>query len=920
MTDLDSEEKMMKRFRWTVVPDKLLRSMLCAYWPDHAADIGSLSTQDLQDWAEDAFGGDPRRHDEPLDGDVIEVLRQEWFPLATASVVEDAVTLLELHLGPAPTQKKARVAWVASKNKTLNLRWILTREFCKAHRTDLPVKSAVAHKEAAARMRDLVGEGKPPDPLFPHQQKAHDALDKAFAAGRRDALVVMPTGSGKTHTIVSWLLDRMAADPELRVLWLAHRRELIDQAAEAFEIVARSQDHEFRRVLRAVHGGAAELVALADQKQPVDVAVATVQSFIAGGKSAAIVASFFKRPVIVVMDEAHHVGAEQTDKFVGKLEKQKKFRILIGLTATPYPTSIVSQQRFAVHFPRKLFQVDAPPLIKQKILARPITVVVDTARRYALSEGAVKKLGQGLEPGDAFDVLDEPSRNRLIADLCLKHRPTHGPTLLFAVNIDHAETLVEVLNEVGVPASAVHSRSELSMSDARKWFNSTTDPVLVSVGMLNEGVDLPMARTAFLARPTISRVLMKQMIGRVLRGPLAGGETDAYVVYLQDQFTNFSDLLDPAEVLDEYEPRRRHGLTDEPDEDLPVVVDDLGAKVPFRVVGHLGRMMTQPIFQSSLDDGEASNDRPFDVMLYPRSLVGYYELPTAAVPVLDHQKECWDKLVNAVLARETRIWQGFFDGEPPPAPPARSVADMVEYVRMNGRAPRFVELEASLGPSRCADRILAAGSIAEEERTKLIMDEWRGTVNVEAYPTADHFHEAVERELRDRRRAGRLRHSPPAPTGHKPTKRPKFLDIRPLKPLVDQVIVMGRELLPAELSVLLDNKPASVDWSPRKLWHLYGYWTISTHGKNRGRRRIIVSSLYRTEPKVVSDEMLRYLLWHELLHDLLPGQQHDAQFREMEYRWPGALELDAEWAGLHDQYLFPRDPQVHKSSAHAHAK
>ena len=123
--------------------------------------------------------------------------------------------------------------------------------------------------------------------------------------------------------------------------------------------------------------------------------------------------------------------------------------------------------------------------------------------------------------------------------------------------------------------------------------------------------------------------------------------------------------------------------------------------------------------------------------------------------------------------------------------------------------------------------------------------------------------------------------------------------------------------LPAELSVLLDNTPATVDWSPRRLSHLYGYWTIATHGKNRGQRRIIVSSLYRTEPKVVSDEMLRYLLWHELLHDLLPGQQHDAEFREMEYRWPSALGLDAEWAGLHDRYLFPENPEIHKYSAHA---
>jgi hypothetical protein len=612
--------------------------------------------------------------------------------------------------------------------------------------------------------------------------------------------------------------------------------------------------------------------------------------------------------VIVVIDEAHHVGADQTDEFVKKLEQKPNQQMLIGLTATPYPTSIISLKKFGAHFPKVLFQVEAPPLIKQKILASPITVVVDTARRYALTEEVVRKLEHGSEPGDAFDVLDEPSRNRLIADLCLAHRDTHGPTLLFAVNIAHAERLVEVLNEVGVPASAVHSESQLSMSDARKWFAETENPVLVSVGMLNEGVDLPRARTALLARPTISRILMMQMIGRVLRGPLAGGETDAYVVYLQDQFSNFSDLLDPAEVLDEYEPRRRHGLSDEPKEDSPEVFDDSGTRVPFRVVGNLGRMMTQPIFESSSNGGETPNSRPLDVMLYARSLAGYYEMPTATIPVLDHQQECWEDLVAAVLAGEHRTWQQFFDGEPPPTPAGRSLADMVQYVRMNGQAPPFVELQASLGPSRCADRLLASGSLSEEERAKLIMDEWRGSVNVEAYPSADHFHEAVERELRDRRRVGRLRHCPPTTTGHAPTKKPVFIDVRPLRPLLDQVIDKGRELLPTELSVLLDGTTATVDWSPRPLWHLLGYHDVITHGKNRGRRRIIVSRLYRTGPKMVSDEMLRYLLWHELLHDLLPGQQHDAQFREMEYRWPDALELDAEWASLHDRFLFPRSP------------
>jgi hypothetical protein len=234
-------------------------------------------------------------------------------------------------------------------------------------------------------------------------------------------------------------------------------------------------------------------------------------------------------------------------------------------------------------------------------------------------------------------------------------------------------------------------------------------------------------------------------------------------------------------------------------------------------------------------------------------------------------------------------------------------------VRANGQAPHFVELNASLGPSRCADRILAAPPMSEEERTTLILGEWQGTVNVEAYPTVDHFHEAVDRELRDRRGVGRLRHVPVISEGRKPTKRPKLNDDRPLRPLFAQVVDRNRELLPREIASLLDDQPAIVDWSRRPLWHLLAYWTIVTHGKSRGQRRIIVSRLYRTEPDVVTDEMLRYVMWHELLHDLLPGQQHDTQFRDLEHRWPDATALDGEWYSLHDRYLFPHGAAARKA-------
>ncbi len=69
--------------------------------------------------------------------------------------------------------------------------------------------------------------------------------------------------------------------------------------------------------------------------------------------------------------------------------------------------------------------------------------------------------------------------------------------------------------------------------------------ILVSVNMLSEGVDLPDARTAVLACPTASRIRLRQMIGRVLRGPASGGDLDADVVYLQDVWANFADISSP---------------------------------------------------------------------------------------------------------------------------------------------------------------------------------------------------------------------------------------------------------------------------------------------------------------------------------------------------------------------------------------
>jgi hypothetical protein len=63
-----------------------------------------------------------------------------------------------------------------------------------------------------------------------------------------------------------------------------------------------------------------------------------------------------------------------------------------------------------------------------------------------------------------------------------------------------------------------------------------------------------------------------------------------------------------------------------------------------------------------------------------------------------------------------------------------------------------------------------------------------------------------------------------------------------------------------------------------------------------------VNRLLRADPAVISDEMLGYVVYHELLHHLLPASGHDAEFRDYESRWPDSVQLDARFDTLYDHF------------------
>jgi superfamily II DNA or RNA helicase len=192
--------------------------------------------------------------------------------------------------------------------------------------------------------------------------------------------------------------------------------------------------------------------------------------------------------------------------------------------------------------------VDVPQneLIENRILARPHAHTVDTTIRgdEALTAADRRHLATFGELGER--VLKELGanlrRNRCIVDEYVKNRTKYGPTIVFATNIAHAKTLADEFQTRGIDADYVANEKRDNEAIIARYKGKRGPEVIVNVEMLTEGFDAPHTKTVFLTRPTNSLSLFTQMIGRAMRGPRSGGNTDAYLVSFRDHWRDYSPI------------------------------------------------------------------------------------------------------------------------------------------------------------------------------------------------------------------------------------------------------------------------------------------------------------------------------------------------------------------------------------------
>ena len=410
---------------------------------------------------------------------------------------------------------------------------------------------------------------------YPFQMKAFEALDNLKRKNPEGfaTMLVLPTGAGKTYTAAHWVLKNYI-NKGVKVLWIAHRSELLRQAAEAFyrdttDTTLPNRNSFTSYVVSSEFGRCCNIK---DSKP--DLLIASRQSLcsssnmdyvIKWAKGTGLKAN---RKLLIVLDEAHHAAAASYRNIIITIKKYVPMVDILGLTATPYRTAKSEQGSLKGIFSTGsgiVYSVDMNTLISAGILANPkhIEVSTNVDMTQLFDGGELQKIARNdltsLDEKSLKKLNENTERNRLIVDTYLARRKEFGQTIVFAVDVLNAIALNAIFQSAGVRSdfvvsSVIHGMGRSSATERNpqviRDFKNGKLEVLINVNIVTEGTDIPNIQTVFLARPTTSKILMTQMIGRGLRGEAAGGTKETQIVYFVDEWKGLVDFVSPKALLD----------------------------------------------------------------------------------------------------------------------------------------------------------------------------------------------------------------------------------------------------------------------------------------------------------------------------------------------------------------------------------
>lgn len=344
-----------------------------------------------------------------------------------------------------------------------------------------------------------------------YQQDMLEQLAAERERGRWRNLVVAATGTGKTVVAAFDYRNQVQREGGLpRLLFVAHREEILRQALRTY-----------REVLRRPDFG--ELLAGGRDPARHDHLFATIDSVASRELLRQCGPAYWHT---VVIDECHRLPGARFDAFVGQVRP----RILLGLTATPERSD---GRPVGPYFDSR---PDGAPAVELRLWHALDLQLLAPFEYYACDDETDFSQVPWDRAGER-EVLERlVGANKARARLVVREwqrlvaSPRRCRALVFCVSVDHARFMAQFLTEVaGLPAACVTGESgEAERRSAPQRLAAGELCALVTVDLYNEGIDLPLVDTVLLLRPTQSALLFQQQIGRGLR--LAPGKEGCLIL------------------------------------------------------------------------------------------------------------------------------------------------------------------------------------------------------------------------------------------------------------------------------------------------------------------------------------------------------------------------------------------------------
>ena len=395
--------------------------------------------------------------------------------------------------------------------------------------------------------------------LFPHQKRAAISVERFLYAEDGRAMLHLPTGVGKTRTAMSIIASHLRSRSTGLVVWLANTRELLEQAATEFEATWATVGDRPVDCLRFWSSYAPQLDRASD-----GILIASLAKLHSYGKRRQRLWSLGDRTTMVVFDEAHQAVAPTYQDIVETLVTRKPRMPLLGLTATPGRTWGDPDVDLAVselfYGNKVMIDLGTPnpirTLIHEGYLARVNFSLLNVNPGLHLSPADLVNLARSLDLPDriAQQLGDDEQRNLRITQRLLNLVAHHPRILVFAASVSNATILTSICRGLGLQADAITAQTDSREREASiRRFRRSGGPsrILINYQVLTAGFDAPSASAALIARPTKSLVLYSQMIGRVMRGPRAGGTSHCDVTTVVD--TTLPGFRDVAEAFANWE-------------------------------------------------------------------------------------------------------------------------------------------------------------------------------------------------------------------------------------------------------------------------------------------------------------------------------------------------------------------------------